>query len=72
MNDTKQINWKLDETEANYILNTLVERPFKEVSGLVNKLAMQMVPQSEQPQPIDPMDHKTVQIDARQDKAKAK
>lgn len=69
MNDTKQINWKLDETEANYILNTLVERPFKEVSGLVNKLAMQMVPQ---PQPVDPMDIKTVSLDARQDKAKAK
>lgn len=44
-----QIQWQLSNDEANYILNVLSDRPFKEVNMIFNKLVMQCQPIPQEP-----------------------
>lgn len=47
-----EITWKLHVNDANYVLDCLADRPFKQTSGLIGSLkaqADQQVAQAQQP-----------------------
>ncbi len=46
------IHWKIDEKEADYVLQCLQQRPFVEVNALVHKLIQQANTPPSQPPPV--------------------
>ena len=54
--ETKEYTFKLNEQEANYILNLLAKKPFYQVQNLIQKMQKQAIEQTVPAEPIEPID----------------